>query len=398
MSIAGINPSINRPQPGGAVPGSRRSAELEFRPLPRHAAYTTPLTEVPDSRKVPSRPVLNRIQRDYLAMIESFSLAVHGGAGVIHRAAMTPELDAAHRAGLHTALLAGHRVLVAGGTAVDAITQAVIALEDDPQFNAGCGAVFTSAGQLEMDAAIMDGRDRSAGAVAGILGPRNPVLAARAVMERSSNVLLMGQGALSFCRDQNLVFEDAAYFHTDIRWQALQSELERRRLNAPDNRDDADRHGTVGAVARDAAGNLAAATSSGGMTAKRPGRVGDCPIFGAGTWAENGTCAVSATGHGEIFIRHGVAHEIAARMRLGGQTLVRAAADVVAELQAAGGKAGLVDVVAELRAGGGNGGLIAIDSVGEIVMPFNCEGMYRGTIGLSGIPRTGIYGEELQAG
>lgn len=306
--------------------------------------------------------------------MHTFSLAIHGGAGTMRRNAMTPELEAAHNAGLRTALRAGFAVLQAGGTALDAVTQAVMALEDDPLFNAGHGAVFTSAGKLEMDAAVMDGPTRGAGAVAGVLGPRNPVLAARAVMERSGAVLLAGEGALAFCREAGVAFADPSYFHTPRRWDALQAELARRRAGAPDTRDDAARHGTVGAVARDAAGHLAAATSTGGMTGKRPGRVGDCPVFGAGTWAD-ATCAVSCTGTGEVFIRHAAAHEIAARIRLGGQTLAQAAADVVAELQA----------------DGGDGGLIAVDAAGAVALPFNSTGMYRGAIGPDGVARTGIY-------
>ena len=305
----------------------------------------------------------------------TYSLAIHGGAGTIDRAAMTPDAEAAHRAGLRTALLAGHEVLAAGGSAVEAVTRAVMALEDDPQFNAGRGAVFTTAGRMEMDAAIMDGRDRAAGAVSGIIGPRNPILAARAVMERCDAVMLAGDGAMAFLRDQGFTFEDAAYFHTERRFDALQRELARRRAGAPDRRSDADRHGTVGAVARDGQGNLAAATSTGGMTGKRPGRIGDCPVFGAGTWAENGACAVSATGHGEWFIRHGVAHEIAARMRLAGQTLEQAASAVVAELHQVGG----------------GGGLIAVDAEGRVSLPFNSDGMYRGTIGPDGVALVGIY-------
>lgn len=314
-------------------------------------------------------------------MNPTFSLAIHGGAGTMRRDTMTPSLEATHRAGLGAALLAGHAVLAAGGTALDAVTRAVMALEDDPLFNAGRGAVFTADGTLEMDAAVMDGRTRAAGAVAGVLGPRNPVLAARAVMERSGAVMLIGDGALAFCREQGLAFEDAAYFRTERRWQALQGELERRRLRLPDTRDDAARHGTVGAVARDAAGNLAAATSTGGITAKRPGRVGDCPVVGAGTWAENASCAISATGTGEVFIRHGAGHEIAARMRLGGQSLAQAAGDVVAEL----------------GRDGGDGGLIAVGADGAVALPFNCAGMYRGTIGPDGIARTAIYGGEPTA-
>jgi L-asparaginase / beta-aspartyl-peptidase len=308
------------------------------------------------------------------------ALAVHGGAGTIRRSALTPELEAAHHAGLRTALQAGYAVLAAGGTAVDAATKAVVALEDDPLFNAGRGAVFTAAGAIEMDAAVMDGRDRAAGAVAGMTGPRNPVLAARAVMEHSDSVLLIGAGAIAFCRDQGLAMESAEYFHTGRRWDALQQELHRRQTGAADTRDDADRHGTVGAVARDLAGNLAAATSTGGMTAKRPGRVGDTPVFGAGTWAENGACAVSATGTGEVFIRYGAAHEIAARMRIGGQPLAGAAADVVAEL----------------REQGGDGGVIAVDAAGRIAMPFNSHGMYRGSVDASGILRTSIYQDGIE--
>ena len=305
-----------------------------------------------------------------------FSLAIHGGAGTMRRQAMTPELEAAHHSGLAAALRAGFAVLQAGGTALDAVTRAVMALEDNPLFNAGHGAVFTSDGTLEMDAAVMEGHTRQAGAVAGILGPRNPVLAARAVMG-SGSVLLAGAGAVSFCREVGLTFEDAAYFHTPRRWDALQAELARRRVHAPDTRDDAARHGTVGAVARDTAGHLAAATSTGGMTAKRPGRIGDCPVFGAGTWAD-ATVAVSATGTGEVFIRHAAAHEIAARIRLGGQTLAQAAADVVAELQA----------------DGGDGGLIAVDAAGTIALPFNSAGMYRGTIGPDGATHTALYAGE----
>jgi isoaspartyl peptidase/L-asparaginase-like protein (Ntn-hydrolase superfamily) len=302
-------------------------------------------------------------------------LAIHGGAGTLRRAAMTAELEASFHAGLRAALLAGHAVLAGGGPALDAVTQAVVALEDDPQFNAGRGAVFTSEGRLEMDAAVMDGRDHAAGAVAGILGPRNPVLAARAVMERSGHVLLAGEGAMAFLREQDLAWEAPAYFHTDRRWQALQRELQRRRQEAPDTRDDAAKHGTVGAVACDAAGNLAAATSTGGITAKRPGRVGDCPVFGAGTWADNATCAVSCTGVGEVFIRWAAAHEIAARMRHRGEALATAAAAVVAELAAVGG----------------GGGLVAVDSAGNVALPFNSAGMYRGWVGADGVVCTGIY-------
>jgi L-asparaginase / beta-aspartyl-peptidase len=305
-------------------------------------------------------------------------LAIHGGAGTIDPATMTPEREAAYRAGLRTALLAGHAVLQAGGSALDAVTQAVMALEDDPLFNAGHGAVYTSQGRHELDAGIMDGRDRNAGAVAGILGPRNPILAARAVLE-SEHVLLIGEGALNFCRERGVAFAPAAHFHTDTRWTALQTELDRRRRQAADTRDDAARHGTVGAVACDIHGNLAAATSTGGMTGKAPGRVGDCPVIGAGTYADNQTCAVSATGAGEFFIRHAAAHEIAARMRHRGEDLATAAHHVVAELATMGG----------------SGGLIAVDAQGNVALPFNSTGMYRGQIGADGLALTGIYGGDL---
>ena len=312
-------------------------------------------------------------------MDQHFALVVHGGAGTVPRAALTPGDADAYRAGLRAALLAGHAVLAQGGGALDAVTEAVIALEDDPLFNAGHGAVFTSAGAQEMDAAVMEGRERRAGAVAGLFGPRNPVLAARAVMERSEHVLLTGEGAVAFCRAQGLDFPEPGYFRTERRWEALQRVLARRAGgDAP--LDPAMRHGTVGAVARDRHGDLAAATSTGGMTGKAPGRVGDSPVLGAGTWAENGACAISATGHGEFFIRHGVAHEIAARMRLGGQTLDQAADGVLAELARVGGE----------------GGLVAVDAAGRVALPFNSEGMYRGTIGPDGVALVAIHGEALQ--
>ncbi len=224
-----------------------------------------------------------------------FTLAVHGGAGTILRSKMTPEREAAYHAGLRRALDAGRAVLADGGTAIDGVTAAVMALEDEPLFNAGRGAVYTSAGKQEMDAAIMDGRDRAAGAIAGICGPRNPILAARAVMEKSDHVFLIGESAMDFCRQHGIAFEEASYFFTEQRWNALQETLAMRRSGA-DDQDESRKHGTVGAVARDRHGHLAAATSTGGMTGKAPGRVGDSPVIGAGTWADDATCAISATG------------------------------------------------------------------------------------------------------
>jgi beta-aspartyl-peptidase (threonine type) len=235
-----------------------------------------------------------------------------------------------------------------------------------------------------MDAAVMEGSERRAGAVAGICGPKNPVLAARAVMEHSPHVLLIGEGALAFCQAQGLTFADADYFYTEARWRALQRTLERQRRGLADDvaeDDEARRHGTVGAVARDRAGNLAAATSTGGMTGKMPGRVGDSPIIGAGTYADNASCAVSATGHGEFFIRFGAAHEIAARLRHRGQSLTEAAREVVQEL-------GRI---------GGSGGLVAVDRDGTVALPFNCSGMYRGYVMADGILRTAIYDEPYRS-
>jgi beta-aspartyl-peptidase (threonine type) len=313
-------------------------------------------------------------------MTTDFSLAIHGGAGTLRRGAMSAARAERYHEGLRRALAAGRDILAAGGSALDAVTAAVVALEDDPLFNAGRGAVFTSAGTQEMDAAVMDGRDRSAGAVAGIFGPKNPVLAARAVMEHSPHVLLVGDGALALCREVGLALADAEYFFTDSRWRALQETLARQRRGVAED-DEARRHGTVGAVARDRVGNLAAATSTGGTTGKLPGRVGDTPVIGAGTWADNRSCAVSATGHGEAFIRVAAAHEIAARLIHRGATLAAAAGAVVAELGQAGG----------------SGGLVAIDHTGELALPFNCTGMYRGYVKTAGIVYTAIYDEAYRS-
>jgi len=305
------------------------------------------------------------------------ALAIHGGAGTIPAAVLNSSAADAYHAGLRAALAAGWAVLAKGGPALDAVTQAVMALEDNPLFNSARGAVFSSAGTLEMDAAIMEGQTRQAGAVAGICGPKNPILAARAVMEFSGTVLMAGQGAMDFLRGQSLEFCEENDFITKRRLDALHLELARRASGAPDTRSDADRHGTVGAVARDVHKNLAAATSTGGMTAKRPGRVGDTPIIGAGTFADNASCAVSTTGTGEVFIRYTAAAEIAARIRHAAQTLEEAAAAVITEL----------------RAHGGDGGLIAIAASGPPVLPFNSNGMYRGFVTEDGILHTAIHRE-----
>ncbi len=305
-------------------------------------------------------------------------LAIHGGAGTMAPSSMDAEADRAHRTGLHRALMAGHRVLAAGGPAIEAVTAAVVVLEDDPLFNAGHGAVFTRAGQHEMDAAVMDGATLGIGAVAAICGPRNPVLAARAVMEHAPHVLLAGPGALAFLRAHGVTFAGAEYFYTASRWKALQAMvLAQATFNA--DLDDADRHGTVGAVALDRTGCLAAATSTGGMTGKLPGRVGDTPVPGAGTWAD-AACAMSATGHGESFIRIAAGHELSARMRLAGEDLDTAATAVMAALAAVGG----------------TGGFIAVDRAGRVSLPFNTRGMYRGVADADGAARVGIYQEPLQ--
>jgi isoaspartyl peptidase/L-asparaginase-like protein (Ntn-hydrolase superfamily) len=278
------------------------------------------------------------------------------------------------REALSEALAAGHRCLWAGGGAVDAVVAAVTVLEDDALFNAGRGSVFNAAGRQEMDAALMDGRTRRAGAIAGVCGPRNPILGARAVMERSPHVLLAGEGALAFLHEAGIGFEEEAYFQTDRRWRALQDKLKRQRDGELSPLDDADRHGTVGAVALDERGALAAGTSTGGITAKLPGRVGDSPLIGAGTWACD-VCAVSATGDGEQFIQAAAAHEVCSRVRYAGQTIDEAAALVIAEI----GKRG------------GSGGMIAVDKAGRVAMPFNARGMYRGLVDATGTVTTAIY-------
>lgn len=305
----------------------------------------------------------------------AYSIAIHGGAGTIVKSKITPEREVEYHAALARALEAGEAVLRDGGKALDAVTAAVCALEDEPLFNAGRGAVFTTAGEQEMDACVMDGRDRSAGAVAGIFGPKNPVLAARAVLETTPHVCLIGPNALQVARDAGVPFEEKPYFFTQPRWDALQETLEMRR-RGEESDDPARRHGTVGAVARDRDGNLAAATSTGGMTAKLPGRVGDTPIPGAGTFADNGTCAVSGTGHGEVFIRYTAGSEIAARMRHAGETLEQAAQHVVMN---------------DLGAHDGSGGVIAVDRDGNITLSFNCEGMYRASVREGEATMTAIY-------
>ncbi|SRR5581483_7729351 len=299
-------------------------------------------------------------------------LVMHGGAGTITKASMTPEKEKAYRETLELALKTGHAVLMKGGTSVDAVEAAIRVLEDSPLFNAGKGAVFTHEGKNELDASIMRGRDKAAGAVAGVTIIRNPISAARAVMEKSPHVLMIGKGAELFATKMGLEIVDPSYFWTEPRWKQLQQEL------IKEGSGDEKKHGTVGAVALDRNGDLAAGTSTGGMTNKLYGRVGDSPIIGAGTYADNATCAVSGTGHGEFFIRWTVASDIAALMRYKGMSVSEAANEVVMHK--------LVEVK-------GEGGVIALDAKGNFAMPFNSEGMYRGWIGEDGVAHVLIYRE-----
>ncbi len=307
-----------------------------------------------------------------------WSLVIHGGAGVMARDHMTPAQEAGYRAALAHALDAGGAVLARGGSAVDAVEATVRVLEDDPHFNAGKGAVFTAEGRNELDAAIMDGVTRKAGSIAGVTRTKNPVSLARAVMDHSPHVMLARDGADIFSIEQGLEQVDPAYFRTEERWRQLQE------MKAAANKGAAlfDRnlkYGTVGAVARDQAGHLAAATSTGGLTGKRWGRIGDSPIIGAGTYADDRACAVSATGSGEYFIREGVAHEICARVRLLGESIQKAA-DVV--------------VQGELKAMGGDGGVIVVGPDGTMGWSFNTPGMYRGRVGSGGKAVVAIFGDE----
>lgn len=293
-----------------------------------------------------------------------YGLALHGGAGTITRALMSPEKEKAYQSALLEALTAGEALLKNGGSALDAVTASVICLEDNPLFNAGRGSVFTFDGTHEMDAAVMRGDTLEAGAVAGVKGVRNPVELARAVMEKSEHVLLSGTGAVEFAREMGLAFESEDYFFDEYRqhqWQEAKSSG-KIQLDHTELRDK--KFGTVGAVARDTHGNLAAATSTGGMTSKRYNRIGDSPIIGAGTYANNATCAVSCTGHGEYFIRSVVAYDISCLMEYKGLSLEEACHIVVME---------------KLVKRGGEGGLIAVDAQGNVCMPFNSEGMYRGS-------------------
>ena len=301
-----------------------------------------------------------------------FGMVIHGGAGTIERSEMTAENEKAHRAGLEQALKAGYAILERGGSSLDAVQAAILVLEDDPLFNAGRGAVFTHEGTNELDASIMDGRTLNAGAVAALQHIRNPIILARLVMEKSPHVMLEGEGAEAFGKKMGVKFVDQKYFYTDERWQSLQKE---KAKHSPAPTPDKDRHGTVGAVALDKSGNLAAGTSTGGTTNKQFGRIGDSPIIGAGTYANNRTCAVSCTGDGEYFIRSLAAYDVSAMMEYEGMPVQKAAQAVI-------------DKVGKL---GGTGGLIALDKDGNFAMPFNTSGMYRGNVDADGKINVEIY-------
>lgn len=290
-----------------------------------------------------------------------YVLVIHGGAGVMEKKDFTPELEKEYLDKLQQALDSGEAILKSGGTAMDAVTAVVVMLENSPLFNAGRGSVFSETGENEMDAAIMNGSDLSAGAVAGVRTIKNPILAARKVMEKSKHVMLVRDGAEKFAREHGVEIVDPSYFFTQKRWDALLK---------------AQKHGTVGAVALDKSGNLAAATSTGGMTNKMTGRIGDTPIIGAGTYANNNTCAVSATGHGEYFMRYAVGHDISALMEYKGLSLENAADEVINK---------------KLLPAGGTGGVIAVDKNGNYTMTFNTSGMFRGVIMSDGIKQVSIF-------
>jgi beta-aspartyl-peptidase (threonine type) len=313
---------------------------------------------------------------------ENYAIVIHGGAGTINRGDLTPELEQGFHSKLTEATLAGNKVLASGGSSLDAVVAAMVIMEDSPMFNAGKGAAYTHDGIHALDASIMTGNDLNAGAVAGVKDVRNPILLAREVMEHSRHVLLSGEGASEFAVSRGLEIVSPDYFDTEFRHQQLLEALESEREKQAALSEDPvapHKYGTVGAVALDKHGNLAAGTSTGGMTNKRFGRIGDSPIVGAGTYANNSSCAVSATGHGEYFIRYTVAHDICARMQYQGISLDDAAHAVIMET--------LVEA-------GGDGGIIAIDSSGNINMTFNTVGMYRAFSVNGEKPVTRMYRDE----
>ncbi|WP_425997531.1 isoaspartyl peptidase/L-asparaginase family protein [Caulobacter sp. DWR1-3-2b1] len=305
---------------------------------------------------------------------QTWSLAIHGGAGVIERGDLSPEKEADFRAGLAAALEVGSKVLKAGGSSLDAVEATVRVLEDNPLFNAGKGAVFTAEGKNELDASIMDGATMKAGAVAGVTRTKNPITLARAVMEKSPHVMLAREGADQFSKEQGLEQVEPAYYWTEFRWKQLEAWRAKQKAAI----DPTHLYGTVGAVALDSKGHLAAATSTGGMTGKKWGRIGDSPIIGSGTYAQDGVCAVSATGSGEYFIRANAAYQLCARIQWKGED-VKAAGDAT------------IKAIGDL---GGDGGLIAMDGKGKPAFPMNSSGMYRGWVSSTAPAATAIYAAE----
>lgn len=334
-----------------------------------------------------------------------WSIAIHGGAGTLARESMSADQQAEYEAALQRALDAGARILSEGGTAIDAVKAAIVLLEDDPRFNAGRGAVFTWEGRNELDASIMDGRDRSAGAVTGVTTVRNPILLADRVRTHSPHVFLMGAGAEEFAEGQGIERAPPDWFATEARREALERMKAKAQAGRPGEPEE--KFGTVGAVARDMEGNLAAGTSTGGMTGKRWGRIGDSPVIGAGTYADNRSCAVSATGWGEYFIRVGVAQEICTRLRLAEASESRSVRGVLRSLmgERGDGERGaerraqraeraqrIADaVMAEVAALGGDGGIILVTRSGEALFSFNTAGMYRARANSEGLSEVAIF-------
>lgn len=323
------------------------------------------------------------LSMSHVSAESNVAIAIHGGAGTITRASLTDEKEAAIRATLEASVKAGHKALMEGAASTDAVVAAINVMENSPLFNAGKGAVFNAAGKNEMDASIMEGANLNAGAVASVSHIKNPINLALKVMTESEHVMLIGEGAEEFARQQGFEMTDPAYFYTDFRWQQLQrikaKETAHEASSVEDERDKW--FSTVGAVALDQHGDLAAGTSTGGTSNKRWGRVGDSPIIGAGTYANNDSCAVSATGHGEFFIRYVVAYNICNRVELG--TSLAEAADTV-----------INDILVKAK---GEGGVIAMDRAGNITTPFNSEGMYRASIDTKGAMTISIYREEGEA-
>ena len=310
--------------------------------------------------------------------VNPVAIVIHGGAGRMDKAKLTPARQKEYHATLEASLRAGHAILKRGGSSLDAVEAAIMVMEDSPLFNAGKGAVFTSEGRNELDASLMDGRTLEAGAVGGVTTVRNPILAARAVMDHTPHVLLTNQGAEAFAKNMRLELVKPNYFYTDHRWRQLQ-EWKKKKAEGKNTFLDgkhADYFGTVGCVALDAKGNIAAGTSTGGLTGKQFGRIGDSPIIGAGTYANNKTCGISCTGHGEYFIRYAVAHDISAHMEYKNSTLAEAARDIVQ---------------IKLKKAKGSGGVIGLDAKGNIVMEFNTPAMNRGSIDKNGKLTTGIF-------